>query len=342
MENKRPNKRFARIFVTVTGPVVSVLDSLSPGGKNTWTPNLFPSLGAICRSGRYEVVLLDNLKNNSSKAETLVTSVSEVLSHQGIVIDHLIKPDSHDIEPLKKTTDFEHSYVIASNQEVEKFAELLAVKTLSFSDWQSIEEFLLEPPVVLVRKAAIVRNTKETKISLNLNIDGSGDAQISTGLPFFDHMLEQIARHARFDINLKCDGDLDVDEHHTVEDTAIVLGQAIAKALGDKRGISRYGFEILPMDDCLAEVALDFSGRAWFVWYVDFSRDVVGTFPTELFSHFFKSFSDEAKCNLHMTVNAGNAHHQAEALFKAFARALRSVVFRYPGNNDLPSTKGVL
>ena len=136
--------------------------------------------------------------------------------------------------------------------------------------------------------------------------------------------------------------DLEVDEHHTVEDVAIVLGQAVARALGDKRGIGRYGFELLPMDECLAQVALDFSGRAWFVWDVVFTREMVGTFPTELFSHFFKSFSDEAKCNLHMQVSTGNAHHQAEALFKAFGRALRHAVFRYPGNDDLPSTKGVL
>ena len=220
---------------------------------------------------------------------------------------------------------------------------LSEVCLLVTDSWASVTSWLLGGDAVrLPRTARVERNTKETAISLQLTLDGTGEGRFSTGLPFFDHMLQQIVRHGQLDVLLAANGDLEVDEHHTVEDVAIVLGQAVAKALGDKRGISRYGFEILPMDDCLAQVAVDFSGRPWFKWDVSFTRSYIGSFPTELFQHFFKSFSDEAKCNLHMTVSEGNSHHQAEALFKAFGRALHTAVFRYPWSNDLPSTKGVL
>lgn len=341
MVNTRLNKRIARLFVALEGPVVT-LSGLSITTMDTWTGNLYPALSAISRYGRYEIVLLDTVPQESVMEENLTATIAKILSHQGIAISHIVAPGSRELDLLLDTTDTEHSFVVAGESDVTDYAKAFNVNPLVFTNWQDLENFLLGSIGMTARKTAIQRNTKETKISLAVNIDGSGDSNIFTGLPFFDHMLQQIARHARFDIDLKCEGDLEVDEHHTVEDIAIVLGQAIGGALGDKRGISRYGFEILPMDECLAEVALDFSGRSWFVWNVMFTRDVVGTFPTELFSHFFKSFSDEAKCNLHMAVNSGNAHHQAEALFKAFARALRSAVFRYPGNNDLPSTKGVL
>ncbi len=220
----------------------------------------------------------------------------------------------------------------------------LAQSCILVSDnWDAIASFLLTPSVVRPpRTATVERSTAETSISLRLNLDGTGTGKIHTGLPFFDHMLEQIVRHSGIDVQLDAHGDLAVDEHHTVEDVALVLGQAYREALGDKRGISRYGFEVLTMDEVLAQVALDFSGRPCLVWDVCFTRDMVGSFPTELFQHFFKSFSDEAKCNLNMTVSNGNAHHQAEALFKAFARSLRKAVKRYPWSNSLPSTKGVL
>ncbi|WP_320128216.1 bifunctional histidinol-phosphatase/imidazoleglycerol-phosphate dehydratase HisB [uncultured Sphaerochaeta sp.] len=208
--------------------------------------------------------------------------------------------------------------------------------------WSSVAGFLLGDTKRINRTATVVRETKETQIELSVNLDGNGNGHIATGIGFFDHMLEQVVRHSGLDIHLHAHGDLIVDEHHTVEDVALALGQAVGEALGDKRGISRYGFELLPMDDVLAQVALDFSGRPYFIWDVSFRREYVGTFPTEMFEHFFKSFCDASKCNLNMKVTEGNTHHQAEALFKAFSRALKKAVHRYPWSDSLPSTKGVL
>ena len=185
------------------------------------------------------------------------------------------------------------------------------------------------------------RNTNETKIRLQLNLDGTGKALIRTGLHFFDHMLEQLSRHSGIDITLQADGDLHIDEHHTIEDTAITLGEALALALGEKKGIERYGFT-LPMDDCLATVAIDLGGRNWLVWEASFSREKIGDMPTEMFFHFFKSFSDAAKCNLHIKAEGENEHHKIESIFKALAKAIRQAVKRDPDNRQLPSTKGVL
>ncbi|WP_272493465.1 imidazoleglycerol-phosphate dehydratase HisB [Rhodocaloribacter litoris] len=192
------------------------------------------------------------------------------------------------------------------------------------------------------RTGRVHRQTKETDIHVTLTLDGHGHADVHTGLGFFDHMLEQIARHGGFDLTVHVDGDLHVDEHHTIEDTALALGAALLDALGDKRGIERYGF-LLPMDDALAQVALDLSGRSWLVWDVPFTRDRVGDVPTEMFAHFFKSFADAAKCNLNIKAEGENDHHKIEAVFKAFARALRQAVRRDPARMDvLPSTKGTL
>ncbi|HET6990521.1 MAG TPA: imidazoleglycerol-phosphate dehydratase HisB, partial [Bacteroidia bacterium] len=185
------------------------------------------------------------------------------------------------------------------------------------------------------------RNTNETQIKIELNLDGKGAAEISTGLAFFDHMLDQLSRHGNLDLKIEAKGDLHIDEHHTIEDTAITLGEAFAKALGDKRGIERYGF-CLPMDDCLAQVAIDFGGRPWIEWEAEFKREKIGEMPTELFFHFFKSFSDNAKCNLNIKAGGTNEHHKIEAIFKAFAKAIKMAVKRDPANNKLPSTKGVL
>jgi imidazoleglycerol-phosphate dehydratase/histidinol-phosphatase len=185
------------------------------------------------------------------------------------------------------------------------------------------------------------RNTDETKISIELDLDGTGKAEISTGLHFFDHMLDQIARHGSMDLKIKTEGDLQIDEHHTIEDTGIALGEAFAKAIGNKLGLERYGF-CLPMDDCLAQAAIDFGGRAWIVWDAEFKREMVGDMPTEMFYHFFKSFTDAAKCNLNIKAEGENEHHKIESIFKAFAKAIKMAIKRDAEKLVLPSTKGVL
>lgn len=203
--------------------------------------------------------------------------------------------------------------------------------------WKDIYTYLKLPPRIVTHE----RNTNETQIAVTVNLDGTGKAAINTGLGFFDHMLEQIARHGNIDLNVVCKGDLHIDEHHTIEDTGIALGEAILKALGDKRGIERYAFT-LPMDECLAQVALDFGGRNWIVWDAEFKREKIGEMPTEMFFHFFKSFSDAAKCNLNIKVEGDNEHHKIESIFKAFAKCIKQAVKRDISNNALPSTKGVL
>ena len=191
------------------------------------------------------------------------------------------------------------------------------------------------------RKIVHTRNTNETKIEIEMNLDGNGIYNVSTGLNFFNHMIEQLSKHSLIDLNLKVDGDLHIDEHHTIEDTAIALGEAIAKALGNKRGIERYGF-LLPMDDCLAQVAIDFGGRSWLVWDVKFNREYVGDVPTEMFYHFFKSFSDAAKCNLNIKAEGENEHHKIESIFKAFAKSIKMAVAVNENSDALPTTKGIL
>lgn len=213
--------------------------------------------------------------------------------------------------------------------------ELLKFIALRTNKWQAIYEFLK----LKTRTAKLQRNTKETKISVEINLDGSGESEISTGISFFDHMLDQIARHGQIDLYLDAEGDLEVDEHHTIEDVAIVLGEVFAKALSDKIGIERYGF-CLPMDDSLAQVALDFGGRNWLVWDAEFKREKIGAMPTEMFKHFFKSFSDGAKCNLNIKAEGENEHHKIEAIFKAFAKAIKMAIQRNPEKMILPSTKG--
>jgi len=211
------------------------------------------------------------------------------------------------------------------------------VIVLESPDWKAIYEFLKLPQRIVVHE----RNTNETKIAIEVNLDGTGKANIKTGLAFFDHMLDQLARHGNLDLKIECQGDLHIDEHHSIEDTGIALGEAIAKALGDKRGIERYGF-LLPMDDCLAQVAIDFGGRAWIEWEAEFKREKIGEMPTEMFFHFFKSFSDAAKCNLNIKAEGDNEHHKIESIFKAFAKAIKMAVKKDINNNSLPSTKGVL
>jgi imidazoleglycerol-phosphate dehydratase/histidinol-phosphatase len=227
--------------------------------------------------------------------------------------------------------DSELGYGESSKQD---FSASIALKTTS---WKHIYEFLKLEQRIVVQK----RTTNETDIYLELNLDGTGKRTIDTGIAFFDHMLDQIARHGNMDLNLSVKGDLEVDEHHTIEDTAIVLGESFAEALGNKLGIERYGF-CLPMDDCLAQASIDFGGRNWLVWEADFKREMIGKMPTEMFFHFFKSFTDGAKANLNIKAEGANEHHKIEAIFKVFAKAIKVAVKRDPDKMILPSTKGSL
>ena len=234
--------------------------------------------------------------------------------------------------------------IFINNDNIEGADELTVTKdelenyiALETKDWSAIYEFLKAKD----RTGSISRNTNETKIQIDLNLDGTGTSDISTGISFFDHMLDQIARHGQLDLVVNVKGDLEVDEHHTIEDTAIALGEVFAKTLGNKLGIERYGF-YLPMDDCLSQVAIDFGGRNWLVWEADFKREMIGKMPTEMFMHFFKSFSDGARCNLYINGTGSNEHHKIEAIFKAFAKTIKMAVKRDFNKMILPSTKGML
>lgn len=218
-----------------------------------------------------------------------------------------------------------------------KQTELEPYIALETNDWKEIYEFLK----LKNRSGSIERNTNETQIKIDINLDGTGKSNIATGIAFFDHMLDQLARHGQMDLAIKVKGDLEVDEHHTIEDTAIALGELFNEVLGGKLGIERYGF-CLPMDDCLAQVAIDFGGRNWLVWEAEFKREMIGKMPTEMFMHFFKSFTDGAKCNLNIKAEGTNEHHKIEAIFKAFAKAIKMAVKRDPEKLILPSTKGML
>jgi imidazoleglycerol-phosphate dehydratase/histidinol-phosphatase len=237
--------------------------------------------------------------------------------------------------------DLENSYVIGDRQTDKQLAQNLGCKYLILGDnvqsWDEITELLFAGE----RTASVRRTTKETDIDIWLNLDGTGQCDINTGLGFFDHMLEQIGKHGNIDLKIHVKGDLNVDEHHTIEDTGIALGECIAKAIGDKRGIERYGYT-LPMDDCLCSVCLDFGGRAWLVWDAEFHRERIGDMPTEMFLHFFKSFSDAARINLNIKAEGENEHHKIEGIFKALARSIKMAVKRDIYKYQLPSSKGVL
>lgn len=267
------------------------------------------------------------------------------------LVKHLMGNDSFDIHhsfvigdrwsdiTLAKNLGCKAIYIKSGNHELSAEQELALRDTiiLETDSWDAIYSFLK----LGLRQVEHERNTKETKIKVVINLDGTGKANIHTGLGFFDHMLEQIARHGAIDLNIHCDGDLHIDEHHTIEDIGLALGEAFAKGLTDKRGMERYGFT-LPMDEAEAKVLIDFGGRNWIVWDAQFSREKVGEMPTEMFFHFFKSFSDAAKCNLNISCQGENEHHKIEAIFKAFAKAIKMAVRRDPHSNQLPSTKGVL
>ncbi len=253
--------------------------------------------------------------------------------------------------------DFNYSFIIADKVEDFVLAEHLNINSILYSsskenslpnlalatdDWAEISNFLVDSGLRTSRKANIVRETNETKIKLDINLDGTGKANINTNIKFFDHMLEQIARHSDIDIDLVCDGDIEVDEHHSVEDVGIALGNAINSAIGDKKGLTRYGFNNLVMDEVLAQGSIDFSNRPYLVYDVPITREYIGTFPTEMFEHFFKSFSDASGATLHLQASKGNAHHMIEAVYKSFAKCLKQALYVYPFSNKLPTTKGLL
>jgi imidazoleglycerol-phosphate dehydratase/histidinol-phosphatase len=287
----------------------------------------------------------------------------QILESEGVVFTdiHIDRSFEHENLPTRKPNlgmlqryfngeyDLANSYVIGDRVTDIKLAHNLGSKAVYISDhlnseaaltttsWDEIYRFLRLP----ARTASVIRNTNETKIRVDLNLDGTGIMNMNTGLGFFDHMLDQLSKHSGVDMTIHVHGDLHIDEHHTIEDTAIAIGEAFAQALGDKRGISRYGY-LLPMDDVLAQVALDFSGRPWIVWEAEFKREKVGDMPTEMFFHFFKSFSDAAKCNLNVKAEGANEHHKIEAIFKAVAKSIKMAVTRDVNKMEIPSTKGIL
>lgn len=341
------------------------VDSLE---KLEFYPKVFQNLSKIANELEYELVMVtnqDGLGTASFPEETfwpVQNKIIQAFSNEGVVFSEILIDRSfpHENLPTRKPRtamlthylkgdyDLKNSFVIGDRITDIQLAHNMGCKAillsntvaegaaLCTSDWNEIYRFLKAEP----RRATVVRNTSETQISVSINLDGTGKSDISTGLGFFDHMLDQIARHGGLDLSVKAQGDLHIDEHHTIEDVGIALGECFLQALGKKKGIARYGF-LLPMDDCLAQVAIDFGGRPWIVWDVAFNREKIGEVPTEMFFHFFKSFSDNAKCNLNIKAEGDNEHHKAEAIFKAFAKSVKMAV-KKGENEGIPSTKGVI
>ena len=330
--------------------------------KLEFVEGVFRNLGFIRKNLDFEFVMVSNqdgLGTDSFPEDTfwpvhnfiLQTLKGEGIEFDNILIDRHFPEDNH---PCRKPGtgmlteyinnpeyDLANSYVIGDRETDAQLAENLGCKALILGKdditWEKIAEILFAGE----RTAEITRTTHETDITVRINLDGTGKCDIQTGLGFFDHMLEQIGRHGMMDLYIHTRGDLHVDEHHTIEDTALALGECLLKALGDKRGIERYGY-CLPMDDCLCQVALDFGGRPWLVWDADFHREKIGEMPTEMFLHFFKSLSDAARMNLNIKAEGQNEHHKIEGIFKALARALKMAVKRDIHHFELPSTKGML
>ena len=350
--------------------------------KLVFFPNVISSLRLAHKVLGYQLVLItnqDGLGTESFPSEDfwpvqnlmIRTLESEGISFEKIAIDSsLPSENSPNRKPrtgmltdlISQGFDLENSFVIGDRYTDVELGKNLGIKSFLFNasqsgkdelneslqelnnyvalecnDWNSITDFLKK----LDRKITHQRKTKETDIEITLNLEGTGESEISTGLGFFDHMLEQIARHGQLDLYIKCKGDLHIDEHHTIEDTGIALGEAFTKALGNKLGVERYGY-CLPMDDALAQAAIDFGGRAWLMWDAKFKREKIGDMPTEMFFHFFKSFADGAKANLNLKASGFNEHHKIEGLFKAFAKAIKMAKKRDTEHLILPSTKGSL
>ena len=330
--------------------------------KIRFKPGVFKWLGLITERTDYKLVMVSNqdgLGTSSFPEDTFWPAqnfILQALEGEGIRFDDILI-DPHfpeDNAPTRKPGtgmvkkymddvehyDIEGSYVIGDRETDLQLAHNIGCRAIILDEhtgWQQAAEIIIDGE----RRASVRRTTKETDIDISLLLDGQGTCHISTGLGFFDHMLEQIGRHGGIDLDIQAKGDLHVDEHHTIEDTALALGECLRQALGAKRGLERYGFS-LPMDDCQAHVCLDFGGRPWLQWNVEFRREYVGDVPTEMFFHFFKSLSDAAQMNLYIHAEGQNEHHKAEAIFKALARSLRQAIRRDVYNYHLPSTKGVL
>ena len=330
--------------------------------KLKFTQGVFRNLAFISAHFDYKLVMVSNqdgLGTPSFPEDTfwpVHNFILQTLESEGITFDDQLidrhfpednspmrKPGTGMLKKYMDNSDYDiaHSWVIGDRESDAQLAENMGCKSLILGKngmtWDKISEILFAGE----RIAEVERNTKETQIHVKINLDGSGKTDISTGLGFFDHMLEQIGKHGMMDLTIKTHGDLWVDEHHTIEDTAIALGDCLRKALGDKRGIERYGY-CLPMDDCLCQVALDFGGRPWLVWDATFTREKIGEMPTEMFFHFFKSLSDSALMNLNIKAEGQNEHHKIEGIFKALARSLKMAVKRDIYHFELPSTKGTL
>ena len=350
--------------LVIEPPLDYQLDSLE---KLEYYPGVFQGLSKIVDELDYELVMVtnqDGLGTSSFPEDTFWPAHNKMLQafkNEGIEFSEILIDRSFPEEnaPTRKPNtgllnkyifgdyDLENSYVVGDRATDIELAKNLKSKsvfigdnnemaTLSTTNWNEIYQFLKAIP----RKVEINRKTKETDIKVELNLDGSGKGSFSTGIGFFDHMLEQISKHGNIDLNIEVKGDLEIDEHHTIEDVALTLGDAFLQALGSKKGIERYGF-LLPMDECLAQVAIDFGGRPWLVWEANFEREMIGEMPTEMFMHFFKSFTDAAKCNLNIKAEGENEHHKIEAIFKAFAKAIKMAKMKTE-NYSIPSTKGIL
>ena len=379
MDTSRHRKK--ALFIDRDGVIV-IEDQIDSFEKIIYKPHVFEALREISRKTDFELVMVSNQDGVGTPSfpfeafEGPMERILSTLAGEGIVFDDINVDYSlpEDCCPGRKpgtamlsgyldgSYDMASSFMVGDRLTDMQLARNIGAKgiwytpermeipdgyrdviALSTSSWLDIASYLTGDGSCAHRTASVSRNTKETRISLDIDLDGTGCGRIVTGIGFFDHMLDQVVRHSRCDISGSVEGDLYVDCHHTVEDTAIVLGEAVLTALGEKRGIERYGFDIVPMDDTAAVAAIDFSGRSEFMQEFSFRYDYIGDFPTELIRHFFRSFSSAARCNLYLeATDGGDSHHTAEALFKAFARALRKAVRRIPGDNAISSTKGVL
>lgn len=373
MDKKKKVLFIDRDGTLILEPADEQIDSLE---KLEFFPTVFEGLNKIAKKLDYELVMItnqDGLGTDSFPEDTFWPAHDKMIKafkNEGIIFQKIFidKTFPHEHAPTRKPGtallteyfeehyDLPNSFVVgdrASDIELAKNLgsqgillhsdsalldeSLQSTNALTTTSWNEVYKFLC----LLDRKVSINRNTKETQINIQLNIDGNGLSACQSGLSFFDHMLDQLAKHSGCDLVLRVQGDLHIDEHHTIEDTAIALGDAFRQAIGNKLGMNRYGF-CLPMDDCLAQVALDFGGRPWLVWDASFKREKIGDVPTEMFFHFFKSFSDNARCNLNIKAEGKNEHHKIEAIFKAFAKAMKTAIQRDMNDMTLPTTKGLL